>query len=79
MKLIIDIDEEIIEHAKGHSEDSNDEYSAMRSIENGIPLKDIAKDIQSIEVPKHSTEGFYICFNTISKIFDNYLMENSNE
>ena len=35
MKLVIEIDEEVIEHAKEHSEDSNDEWVAMRAIANG--------------------------------------------
>lgn len=40
MKLIIDIDEIIYEHAKEHSEDSNDEWNAIRAIENGTPIPD---------------------------------------
>ena len=35
MKLLIDIPEHIYEHAKESSEDSRDEYDAMRAIANG--------------------------------------------
>lgn len=36
--MIIDISEEIYEHAIERSEDSNDEYNALRAIEKGNPL-----------------------------------------
>ena len=36
MKLLIDIPEHIYEHAKETTEDSNDEFDAMRAIANGI-------------------------------------------
>lgn len=35
MKLIIEIPDHIYEHAKNRSEDSNDEYEAMRAIAKG--------------------------------------------
>lgn len=35
MKLLIDIPEHIYEHAKETTEDSNDEFDAMRAIANG--------------------------------------------
>ena len=35
MKLVIDIPDHIYEHAKNMSEDSNDEYDAMRAIAKG--------------------------------------------
>jgi hypothetical protein len=38
MKIVIDIPKHIYEHAKEQSEDSNDEWDAMRAIANGIPL-----------------------------------------
>lgn len=38
MKIVIDIPEYIYEHAKEKSEDSNDEWDAMRAIANGTPL-----------------------------------------
>ena len=38
MKLIIDIPQDLYEHAKNMTEDSMDEYKAIRSIANGIPL-----------------------------------------
>lgn len=43
MKIVIDIPEEIIEHAKNKSEDSNDEYVAMRAIANGTPIEVVDK------------------------------------
>lgn len=35
MKLVIDIPDHVYEHAKNMSEDSNDEYDAMRAIAKG--------------------------------------------
>ena len=40
MKILIEIPEYVYEHAKETSEDSIDETTAMRAIENGIPIKD---------------------------------------
>ena len=59
MKIVIDIDEEIIEHAKEHSEDSNDEWSALRAIENGTPLEKVLEDIKAeIEEIRKNALGF---------------------
>lgn len=44
MKLVIDIDEEVVEHAKEQSEDSHDEWKAMRAIANGTPLDQYKKE-----------------------------------
>lgn len=38
MKMIINISDEIYRHAKDGSEDSNDEWNAMRAIANGTPI-----------------------------------------
>ena len=38
MKIVIDIPKHIYEHAKEKSEDSNDEWDAMRAIANGTLL-----------------------------------------
>jgi hypothetical protein len=38
MKIVIDIPKHIYEHAKEQSEDSYDEWDAMRAIANGTPL-----------------------------------------
>ena len=38
MKIVIEISQEVHEHAKNNSEDSTDEYNAMRAIANGTPL-----------------------------------------
>ena len=42
MKELIDINDEIYRHAKDGSEDSNDEWNAMRAIANGTPIPDNA-------------------------------------
>ena len=62
MKIIIDIPEHIYDHAKEQSEDSNDEWDAMRAIANGtlLPeghgkLKDA--DIYKAEVYKYIAEN----------------------
>ena len=39
MKLLIDIPEHIYEHAKETTEDSRDEFDAMRAIANGTPAR----------------------------------------
>lgn len=38
MQILINIPEHIYEHAVGRSEDSNDEWDAMRAIANGVVL-----------------------------------------
>lgn len=38
VELVIKIPDEVYEHAKEQSEDSYDEWDAMRAIANGIPL-----------------------------------------
>lgn len=38
MKIMIEITEDVYEHAIESSEDSRDEFTAMRAIENGRPL-----------------------------------------
>lgn len=38
MKIVIEIPEHIYEHAKNCSEDSNDEWDAIRAIANGTPF-----------------------------------------
>lgn len=38
MKIVIDIPEEIYEHVKDRTEDSNDEWITMRAVANGISL-----------------------------------------
>ena len=38
MKLVIEIPDHIYDHAKSISEDSNDEYEAMRAIAKGTDL-----------------------------------------
>lgn len=40
MKILIEITDDCYEHAKEATEDSRDEYEAMRAIEYGIPIKD---------------------------------------
>ena len=38
MKILIEIPETVYEHAKETSEDSSDEFNAMRAIANGAPI-----------------------------------------
>ena len=40
MKLLIEIPPHIYKHALEGSEDSNDEFSAIRAIANGTPIND---------------------------------------
>ena len=40
MKILIEITDDIYEHAKDTSEDSNDEFTAMRAIAHGTPIND---------------------------------------
>ena len=40
MKILIEIPENVYEHAIESSEDSQDEFNAMRAIENGTPIND---------------------------------------
>ena len=40
MDILINISDEIYRHAKDGSEDSNDEWNAMRAIANGTPIDD---------------------------------------
>lgn len=42
MNVLINISDEIYRHAKDGSEDSNDEWNAMRAIANGISIPDNA-------------------------------------
>lgn len=40
MKIVIEIPDHVCEHAKNMSEDSNDEYEAMRAIAEGFPYEE---------------------------------------
>ena len=55
MKLVIEIPDHIYEHAKNRSEDSYDEWDAMRAIAKGLP-KLHGKWIEWIN-------GYYVCSN----------------
>ena len=44
MNVLINISDEIYRHAKEGSEDSNDEWNAMRAIANGTPIPDNASN-----------------------------------
>ena len=59
IKLVIEIPQEVHEHAKNTSEDRTDEYSAMRAIANGTPLDDIKKEIDK-KSDMHMDGEFYI-------------------
>ncbi len=60
MKLIIDISKNIYEHAKVQSEDSNDEWDAMRAIANGTPLAEWLSSFNTDSAPQ--------CFNTVQEL-----------
>ena len=49
MKIVIDIPKHIYEHAKEESEDSYDEWDAMRAIANGTPLKEYKRVANKID------------------------------
>ena len=49
MNVLINISDEIYRHAKDGSEDSNDEWNAMRAIANGTPIPDNATNGQVIQ------------------------------
>lgn len=54
MKIVIDISKHIYEHAKEESEDSNDEWDAMRAIANGTPLPEHhGRLIDADAIPRH--------------------------
>lgn len=40
MKILIEIAETVYEHAKETTEDSRDEFAAMRAIANGTPINE---------------------------------------
>lgn len=60
MKIVIDISKLIYEHAKEQSEDSNDEWDAMRAIANGISLKDWLKTF--------NTDSATECFTAVQRL-----------
>ena len=49
MNVLISISNEIYRHAKDGSEDSNDEWNAMRAIANGISIPDDATNGDVVE------------------------------
>ncbi len=55
MKLIIEIPEHIYEHAKNVSEDSHDEWGAMRAIANGLPYEQRPNEMWE-HLKEHITE-----------------------
>ena len=60
MNVLISISDEIYRHAKDGSEDSNDEWNAMRAIANGTPIPDNATngDVIKALYPKGTTAKF---------------------
>jgi len=69
MKLIIDINDEIYRHAQNVSEDSNDEWNAMRAIANGTPIPDNATNGEWVDVKKRlpyaecgESDSVLVCF-----------------
>jgi len=73
MQIVIDISKHIYEHAKEQSEDSNDEWNAMRAIANGTPLpKGHGRLIDADEIQFENTEfdtygDYCIAFDAIDQ------------
>lgn len=70
MKLVIDIPEEVIEHAKNKSEDSNDEYVAMRAIANGTPIGEYRDRLKEVFREYSSISGDMFHLSQIENIID---------
>lgn len=64
MQIVIDIPEHIYEHAKEQSEDSNDEWDAMRAIANGTLLPEHKGRLMLIDIDELP---FFRCPNNINK------------
>lgn len=64
MKIVIDISEHIYEHAKEQSEDSNDEWDAMRAIANGTLLPEHKGRLMLIDIDELP---FFRCPNNVNK------------
>lgn len=64
MKIVIDIPEHIYEHAKEQSEDSNDEWDAMRAIANGTLLPEHKGRLMLIDI---DALPFFRCPNNVNK------------
>lgn len=64
MKIVIDIPEHIYEHAKEQSEDSNDEWDAMRAIANGTLLPEHKGRLMLIDIDELP---FFRCPNNVNK------------
>jgi hypothetical protein len=60
MKIVIDISKHIYEHAKEQSEDSNDEWDAMRAIANGTPLLKGHEDMNNEKQIQKDKSNFLI-------------------
>lgn len=48
MKILIDIPDHVYEHAVESTEDSRDEWDAMRAIAEGITLDDIKEQLKAL-------------------------------
>ena len=64
MKIVIDIPKHIYEHAKEQSEDSNDEWDAMRAIANGTLLPEHKGRLMLIDIDELP---FFRCPNNVNK------------
>lgn len=64
MKIVISIPEHIYEHAKEQSEDSNDEWDAMRAIANGTLLPEHKGRLMLIDIDELP---FFRCPNNVNK------------
>lgn len=72
MKLLIDIPEHIYEHAKESSEDSRDEFDAMRAIANGTQQE------SSSEIPNTCEDAIsrQAVLDILDDMVKNYVNEN---
>lgn len=68
MKLLIDIPEHIYEHAKETTEDSRDEFDAMRAIANGTPAR--CKGVDEAEKERLIKKNMLSIENRVRNVFN---------
>lgn len=76
MKILIEINDDIYEHAKESSEDSRDEFDAVRAIVIGTPIKQSVFDKISDEIEADAFNDvngvLYVSLNHVKKILKKY-------
>ena len=71
IQIVIDIPKHVYEHAIERSEDSNDEWDAMRAIANGTPLPEGHRRLIILSedaVKREQTPLSFSCQNWISEV-----------